>query len=39
VNKYRIYSAIKRLVEEKGLVMDCEKYEDFIKELSMILGV
>lgn len=39
MNKYRVYSEIKRLLEEKQLVMDCEKYEDFLKKLSMILGI
>jgi hypothetical protein len=39
MNKYRIYSAIKKLIEENGLVMDSKKYEDFIKELVIILGL
>ena len=39
MNKYQIYSDIKRLVDEYFVFEDKKKYEDFINKLVMILKV
>lgn len=39
MEKYKEYSAIKNLVDQYFILEEGKKYEDFIKELVMILGV